>query len=258
MEHFFGSVRMMTLGSIVKNVLVGCALVATAGCATNDRIKPLPTTFLEDRDTTIKDDTLPLSHAWIDPEHPHGYYTKVYYRSVTVDRLPEDAWRGSMSTFLTSKAGYEKLAQSLADYFKQKLVEKTTKYKNGTFSVTDKAEEHGLVFDFAITELEFSHPVSKAGMLLVPVPGASVAFSAVSDPHVAFAARVYDGKTGRLLATLGDRRFPPIRLLDVNKVTLSSSAHEIVTDWADIIVEGLNRDEFAKVSDRGIFRLLPW
>lgn len=238
--------------------LLGIALVGT-GCATNDRVKPLTNAFLEDRDVSVKDETLPLSHAWIDPELPNGgYYTKVFYRSVTIDKLPDDAWKASASPVLISKAEYLRLAQNLADYFKQRLIDETTTFKNKSFSVVEQPEAGGLVFDIAITELEFSHPITKAGMLLVPIPGASVVFSAVSDPHVAFAARVYDGKTGKLIATLGDRRFPPVRLLDVNKVTISSSNREIVNDWADIIVEGLNRDEFARISDRGIFRILPW
>jgi hypothetical protein len=150
------------------------------------------------------------------------------------------------------------LANELADYFKQELIEKVANYKDGVVSVVDSAQPRGLIFDIAFTELEFSHPVQKAGMLLVPVPGAAVMFSAVSDPHVAFAARVYDGKTGKLIATLGDRKFPPLRVLDVNKLTITSSAREIVQAWAEIVAEGLNRDRFKKVGDRGIFRILPW
>jgi hypothetical protein len=132
------------------------------------------------------------------------------------------------------------------------------RYPKGTFSVVTEGGEGTLVFDIAITELEFSHPVEKAGMLLVPVPGASVAFSAVSDPHVAFAARVYDGKSQKLIATLGDRKFPPVRIIDLNKVTVTSSTREIVATWADIFAEGLNRNRFVKVHDKGIFRILPW
>lgn len=232
--------------------------LALGGCAANERTKPLGPVFLEDRDVTVKDDELPFLHAWIDPELPRGYYNKVYFRSVSFDKLPSDTWKASRSAVLTKEAQFTKYAQELADYFKQQLIDEVSQYKNGSFQVVDQAEEHSLVFDIEITELEFSHPVQKAGMLLVPVPGAAVMFSAVSDPHVAFAARVYDGKTGKLVATLGDRKFPPLRVLDVNKLTITSSAREIVQAWAEIIAEGLNRDRFKKVGDRGIFRILPW
>ena len=232
--------------------------VALSGCALKDRTAPISKTFLEDQDVTQADDKLPFNHAWIDPELPAGYYTKVYFRTVTADKLPEGAWKASVSTFMTSEKQYKKEAAALAEFFKQQLIQKVTKYKNGTIAVVDQVEPHALVFDIAITELEFSHPISKAGIMLVPIPGSSLAFNAVSDPHVAFAARVYDGESGKLVATLGDRKFPPTRIIDLNKVTVTSSPREIVTIWAEIFAEGLNADRFAPVSSRGIFSILPW
>jgi predicted ester cyclase len=177
---------------------------------------------------------------------------------VSIDRLPKDSWKESRSPFLTSRNEYQKEASALADYFKEQLNKKIAAFPKGTFSVADATGEATLVFDIALTELEFSHPVTKAGMLLVPVPGASVAFSAVSDPHVAFAARVYDGVSGKLVATLGDRKFPPVRVIDLSKLTVTSSTREIVATWAEIFAEGLNRDRFVRVRDKGIFRILPW
>jgi len=85
-----------------------------------------------------------------------------------------------------------------------------------------------------------------------------VAVSAVSDPHVAFAARFSDGGTGKLLATIADRRFPPTRIVDLNKLTVTSSAREVCAIWAKIIAEGLNSDKLTKVKQQGSFSLLPW
>lgn len=227
-------------------------------CAAKEHVKPISKVYLEDRDVSVTDDSLPFNHAWIDPQIPPGHYTKVFFRLVTIDKLPKGAWKASKSPYITSEKSFLKEAKLLADYFVECLNTKVKKYPKGTFVITDKAEPGGLVFDIAITELEFTHPVEKAGVMLVPVPGASVAFSAVSEPHVAFAARVYDGERGTLLATVADRKFPPLRLLDVNKLTVTSSAREIVSIWADLIAEGLNRERFAKVSSRGIFSILPW
>jgi hypothetical protein len=159
---------------------------------------------------------------------------------------------------VANKADFDKEAQKLADYFKEQLNEKVTKFKKGKFSAVSAPVKGGLVFDIALTELEFAHPVVQAGSMLVPVPGTSIALAAVTDPHVAFAARVYDGETGKLIATIADRKYPPARLLDFNKLTFRSPNREICSIWADIIAEGLNRDEFATVSSRGYFRLLPW
>lgn len=239
-------------------VIVPLVASGVVGCAVKERTNPLPQTFLEGRDVSQTDKTLPFKHAWVEPNLPQADYTNVYFRSVTADTLPENAWEASKSTFLTKESEFKKLAQNLADYFKEQLIHKVATYPDGVVSVVESPEPKGLIFDVAITELEFSHPLQKAGFMLVPIPASSLVFNTVSDPHVSFAAKVYDAETGKLVATLADRRFPPTRLLDVNRLTVSSSTREIVDTWAEIIAEGLNRDRFAEIKDRGFFAILPW
>jgi hypothetical protein len=243
---------------LVRLAILPLAVSGMVGCAVKERTNPLPQTFLEGRDMTVVDKTLPFKHAWIDPNLPEEQYTNVWFRAVTADTLPKDSWLASKGTLLAKESEFKKLADELAAYFKQELIEKVANYKNGVVSVVDSAEPRGLIFDIALTELEFSHPIQKAGFMLVPIPASSLVFNTVSDPHVAFAAKVYDAQSGKLIATFADRRFPPTRLLDVNRLTLSSSAREICDTWADIIAEGLNRERFADVPDRGFFALLPW
>lgn len=243
---------------IIRFMALSVLVSGAVGCAIQERTKDLPPIFLEDRDLTQTDKTLPFKHAWIDPNLPPESYTNVFFRKVTADTLPADGWEASKSIFLTKESEYKKLANDLADYFKQELVSAVSTYPKGVVTVVESPQPRGVIFDIALTELEFSHPIQKAGIMLVPIPGSSVIFNAVSDPHVAFAARVYDAQTGKLIATLADRRFPPTRLLDVNRLTLSSSAREICQTWADIIAEGLNRERFADVPDRGFFAILPW
>ena len=239
-------------------VVVPLLASGVVGCAVKERTDPLPRAFLEGRDMTQTDKTLPFKHAWIEPNLPQEDYTNVFFRSVTADTLPEKAWEASKSTFLTSEDEYKRLAHNLAEYFKQQLINKVANFPKGTVSVVESPQPKGLIFDVAITELEFSHPIQKAGFMLVPIPASSLVFNTISDPHVAFAAKVYDAQTGKLIATLADRRFPPTRLLDVNRLTVSSSTREIVDTWCDIIAEGLNRDRFAEIADRGFFAILPW
>lgn len=249
--------------AFLSRILVHIALLplvvsGAVGCAVKERTEPLPQTYLEGRDVSVVDKTLPFKHAWIDPNLPEEQYTNVWFRTVTADTLPEESWLASKGTLLSKESEYKKLADELANYFKQELIEKVANYKDGVISVVDSAQPRGLIFDIALTELEFSHPIQKAGFMLVPIPASSLVFNTVSDPHVAFAAKVYDAQSGKLVATLGDRRFPPTRLLDVNRLTLTSSAREICDTWADIIAEGLNRERFADVPDRGFFAIRPW
>jgi hypothetical protein len=243
---------------IALNIVAHALLfMGVTGCAVKERTAPITNRFLEDRDTTVVDDTLPFNHAWVDTKLPHTY-DKVFFRSVSIDKIPADVWKKSESTAILSKADFDKEATKLGEYFKEQLNQKVRRYKKGKFTTVDKPVKGGLVFDFALTELEFAHPLIQAGSMLVPVPGTSIALATVTDPHVAFAARVYDGETGKLVATLADRKYPPTRLLDLSKLTFRSPNREICGIWAEIIAEGLNRDEFATVSSRGYFRILPW
>ena len=258
MQTFFQARQ--SLNNCLGRLAAALALVgAISGCGINDRAKPLSNTFLEDRDTTVKDKTLPFDHAWIKPGLPNDYYTKVYFRSVTTSKLPKGEYKASIGTYILTEEDFNKEADLLAKYFQQQLVDKATNYPKATVAVVDKAGPHTLVFDTAFTELEFSNPVTNTGALLVPIPGASILFSAISNPHQAFASRVYDGKTGELVATVGDRKFPPTRLLDLSKVMTTSPNREICQTWAQIIADALNRDTFdTEVSNRGLFAILPW
>jgi hypothetical protein len=246
------------LRALVQLAFVPLVIAGTVGCAVKERANPLPQTFLEGRDVASVDKHLPFKHAWIDPSLPEEQYTSVWFRSVTADTLPKDSWLASKGTLLSKESEFKALAGELAAYFKQELIEAVANYKGGVVSVVESAQPRGLIVDVALTELEFSHPIQKAGFMLVPIPASSLVFNTVSDPHVAFAAKVYDAQSGKLVATLADRRFPPTRLLDVNRLTLTSSAREICDTWAEIIAEALNRERFADVPDRGFFAILPW
>ena len=114
-----------------------------------------------------------------------------------------------------------------------------------------------IVVEIALTELEFSRPIARAGSMVAPIPGAGAALSMISDPHAAFAARVTDGATGELIATAADRKFPPTRIVDLNKLTVTSSAREICSLWADSIARGIQSKDGEKITSQS-FSFLPW
>lgn len=124
-------------------------------------------------------------------------------------------------------------------------------------AVTDRPTEGTLVIEIALTELEFSHPVARAGALAAPVPGTGAALSTITDPHVAFAARLTDATTGELVASIADRKFPPMRIVDLNKLTVKSSAREVVALWATSIGQALQGNGIDPVTEKR-FSLLPW
>lgn len=184
-------------------------------------------------------------------------YHAVIIKPIRTDLLA-DEWHASMSGFIATKEIYNKKAREVADYFRQQLIEDINNYPNAQYTVADIPGHGVATVEIVLTELEFSHPVARAGTLAIPIPGIGTALSTVSDPHAAFALRLSDSETGKLLVTVGDRKFSPIRLLDLNKLTVCSSVREICANWATELSAGLNEGHFGKVEKVGVFRLLPW
>jgi len=239
---------------------IACALTLVfllTGCTAEKRISGVSNTFLEDVDITAKIENLPFDHAWIKPGVNGAHFDKIYVKPIRVDKLPAGAWKNSISTAITSQEDYYVTAAEIAEYFHERIEAGLRAQQVRRYQVVNKPGPDTLVLAIALTELEFSHPIARAGALAVPVPGTGAALSTVTDPHVAFAARITDGETGELIATAADRKFPPARIVDLNKLTATSSAREVCSLWADIIAQGIQGNANEKLSSKR-FSLLPW
>lgn len=75
---------------------------------------------------------------------------------------------------------------------------------------------------------------------------------------MAFAARITDADTGQLIATVADRKFAPVRIVDLNKLTVSSTPREISQLWADTIATAINSDGFTKVDEKRFSLFSLW
>jgi hypothetical protein len=243
---------LLTLTVLTFTVLTGCALKART-------IDELPKTFLEDVNLSYKRDNLPFQHSWVNPQANARDYTSVYFKKVRTDLLPRDAWLNSASVFVRNEAEYFDKAREIADYFHSQLIEKVGDPSRNPrkLTVTNYPSASTLIVEIALTELELSHPAARAGSLAAPIPGTGAAIAAVTDPHVAFAARITDARSGQLIATAADRNFAPARVLDINKLTVSSSAREISELWADSIAAALQSGGLAQVSEKK-FDIMPF
>ncbi len=218
---------------------------------------PLSPTFLNGVDVTQKIDNLPFAHAWVKPHFDGQKFNKIFIKDVRIDQLPEDSWKASSGLYISSKDAFLEEAQGLAEYFKDKLIAAFVRYPDRRLELAYAPGIDTISLEIAFTELLFSHPAARAGSLAVPVPGTGAVLSAISDPHVAFAAQLRDS-SGTLVATAADRKFSPIRLLDLNKLTVTSSAREVCSIWATLIAEATNRGRSERTENRGSFSLLPW
>jgi hypothetical protein len=182
----------------------------------------------------------------------------VYIKPVRTDLLKPSEWEKSHGVAISSKEEFEKSVALLARYFRIRLLAELRAIKNGRFKLVDAPDPSSLVVEIAFTELVLSEPIIRAATLAAPIPGADFALSAFSDPHVGFAARFTNHDGTALIATAADRRFPPVRIIDLNKLRASSSAREIISQWSRELAESIEFEELTKVSKSWGFSLLPW
>ena len=233
-------------------------LLLLVGCATSNRVAEIDSTFLEDVDVKKKLKRLPFDHSWVWQKFKESDYESVYFKPVRIDYLSEKEWQASESAWVDSFEDYQVYADEIASYFYQEMQEQIQKRLGKKYKLATEPGERVIVFEIVLTELVLSRPILRAGAILAPVPGFGAGVSIVSDPHVAFALRMTDGKSGKLLATIADRKYPPLRLIDFNKVTVTSSAREVCSNWAEIIAELFEKGRFAEIEDSASFSLLPW
>ena len=148
----------------------------------------------------------------------------------------------------------------IALYFHEQLVAELRKVyeRHPRLKVVTSPASDAVNLELGFTELVLSRPVARAAAMAAPVPGLEFALSAMSEPHVAFAARFTSQDGTILLGTVADRRFPPMRAIDLNKLTVSSSAREIVAQWARELAEAIEFNQLVPVERSSRFSLRPW
>jgi hypothetical protein len=229
------------------------------GCAIYNQTQPVSPLFLDGATLDSTVDRVPFQHAW-SSSNSGGGISSIYVKPVRVDLLSPDSWTESTSLGITSAEDYNKAAQSLAVYFDERLREELRHVyeRNKRLRIVDAISQDSVILEIALTEIVLSRPVSHAVGMAAPVPGLGMALSAMHEPHVAFAARFMAPDGATLFGTVADRRFPPIRVLDLNKLTLTSSIREIISQWARELAEAIEFERLAIVERSSRFSLLPW
>jgi len=239
-------------------LLIALTCISICGCSVKERTDPITTVFLDGApvESTIKE--IPFKHAWLAPREKPLKLTSVFVKPIRTDLLPSEEWQRSKGLAVSSREQFDKSAAVLARYFRIRMIGELKRIENPRFEVADEPNDSSLIVEIALTELVLSEPIIRAAALAAPLPGVDVALSAISDPHVAFAARLTNSDGSVLVATAADRRFPPVRLIDLNKLRATSSAREIIADWAQELSESIQLEEITKVSRPWAFSLLPW
>lgn len=234
------------------------AALALLACAVQERTEPVVETFLEGapRESALPD--IPFMHSWIAPQTTPLPYSTIYVKPVRTDLLPEDMWLRSRGLAVSSAEEFQRDAAVIARYFRIRLLSELKSTASQRFAIVETPNDTSLILEVALTELVLSEPLIRAAALAVPFPGVDLALSTISDPHVSFAARFTSPDGKHLLATAADRRFPPVRLIDFNKLRARSSAREIIARWARQLAQAIQLDEFNQVEGNSWFSILPW
>lgn len=231
-----------------------------SGCATKQRMEPLPPTFLEGAPREHAIDRVPFEHAWGADTKIAQPVKAIYVKPVRTDLLSPEEWRNSTGVSITDREDFQSFVNELAVYFHEQLVAELQKVydRHPRLKVVTAPANDAVNLELGFTELVLSRPVARAAAMAAPVPGLEFALSAMSEPHVAFAARFTSPDGAILLGTVADRRFPPMRAIDLNKLTVSSSAREIIAQWARELAEAIEFDRLAPVERSSRFSLMPW
>lgn len=241
-----------------KSIIIKLTLLfSLSSCFLQNEIIPLTSTHLAGLDVSKKIASLPFLHAQVHKKVPRGLYKKVLIENIKISDEAIDSWADSFGVVISSQGSYIEESKEIAGYFKKRLIE-DIKNNNPDFEIVTTPDENTVRISIVIIELVYSKPSLEAGSVLTPVPGTGLAISALNNVHIAFVMRIQDALTGELIASIADRKFPPMKIVDFNKFTVTSSIKEICDNWSSMITKTFLVGHHSKVEREGDFSIIPW
>ncbi len=204
-----------------------------------------------------KQGDLPFNKAWVKAGLDWRRYHAIYIRPVDTGYLLQtDLWKQ------TFRQGHMKEdARMIARYMEDRFRAAFVNNRNNRLRVVEFPQPGSLTLEMALTELVPSHVVMEA--LGYAPYGGGVAAKAISRATggvstVAFEAKVRDSKTGQVVAMFADREQQKFKPIDVKAFTWYGNAKNIVDEWADQLVQVLNKRPGQIVEESSPFSLKPW
>ena len=234
---------MTFLRLLIAALSLGLASCSFQKVATSAR----PTAFLTSSvtDTSTKIGRLPFQHSWRNPSVDLSQYQYVVLRPVTTAYLRREQWRDSYSFYVPDAPAYVKQCDALARYFSSSM-RRSFSSRGSRLALTGNTAGAGtLVIEPALTEVTFGRPAGYVGSMTVP--GGSLVNSAAASPVNAFELKVKDAATGKLVATVADRRGTRLKIVDFNQLTYDKANQEICDEWSQQLMQATNKDLFPQV-----------
>ncbi len=259
---------------------------------------PTATSFIQAPELLEKPKQTPFSLAWMAPGMKNNEYNRIVVAAVRSNEANPENWIYSSSALLRSKESYLDLVNELAEYIQKEVTKEFEEYprkpisteitsgiafepavqnlpiqipdernpslenptdgSEGTPAVTDILHERTLEVRISIAQVDFGDPILYGGLFAVPIPAAANLSTAARSPSMTLEARLVDSETQQAVAELVDRRFPRIKALDLNRLTVVSAVHEMADSFAADLVASFYRKKGQKVRRRFPVTLIPW
>jgi hypothetical protein len=259
------------------------------GCTVKQAIKPpIPTSFISFPELLRKPTDSPFALAWTSPEVSTWIFDKVVVEAVRTDQLDSDKWLFSAGSFITTRERYRQQVNKLADYIQKSLTERLLKKKKREreVAVIDTVAEipvpsetraalaeppspiapldpvtpgsRTMLIQISISEATYGDPLIYGGLLAVPVPAIANLSTAVKSPSLTLETMFVDQATGEVVAEVVDRRFPQIKIVDLNRLLGSRALRELSDSYIEDIAELFFRKRGEEISRRSPVSLIPW
>ncbi len=222
-------------------------ILGVCSCGLENAITPPEhTRFLESTgtDASQRSERLPFEHAWRDPSVDISNYKHIVVRPVTTAYLRGEQWDASKSAAIPTKRAWQRRCNSLAAYWTKELNKAYSSPVCAYYKTTDTSKPGTLVIEVALTEVRFGPPAPADD------PLAGKVGELTGPPLCAFEARIRDAATGKLIATVSDRRGPNMNSPAATKAAPALPNEAICDEWSRQLMEASNRDLFPKVKRR--------
>jgi len=268
-------------------ILVAGVFLLT-GCTVKEAIDVArPTKFLPGAERLEKPKDTPFDLAWVSPDVGSWLYNTLIVQAVRTDFVDLDDWIFSAGTFVPTRGVYVDKLTDLADYTQETVAEEFKDYRHKPMELrvvkgvpfisvepaveqlltpyspmtpveSIKPKTRSLSVEISIAEANFSDPLVYGGLLAVPVPAVANLSSAVKSPSLTLEVRFTDNATGQIVWEIIDKRFPQIKVIDANRLTVSGALHEIIDSFAEDLVESFYKKADETVSRRSPVSLWPF
>jgi hypothetical protein len=195
---------------------------------------PIPPTAFIQNPSLLRDQkaSFPFNRMWYDKDVDWLRITKLKFAQVDTSHMLEDSWWQSVNE--TNAVKMKEDVPMLANYMRDEFILQMRRIANNEFAVTDRVDERTAVVQLALVQLVPTKAFFNAVGTTVGffIPGASLVNMANSG-CIAMECKVVDGKTGKVIAMLTDRRKDKSAIIDINGLTWYGHAKEIIQDWAE-------------------------